>query len=129
MAQHDISPRTETPTSDAIARGAFVKRVATGSNAGRIEQCDTAGEESIGVALDESPAMSTKDIRVAPKSKGGICEVKAGGSFEPGDPITNAADGEAIEATTTGHNIHAHAVKSAVAGDEVEVELGSGGKV
>lgn len=105
--------------SGAITKGRFVKMTA----AGIVEECDTAGEISLGVALETVASGERVDFVCI-----GVAEVEAGAAIAVGVDVATANDGQAV-AAATGNTILGITLDAAgAAGDLVRVLLHAGGQ-
>lgn len=77
---------------DAIAQYHFVKLNAEY----KVEECDTAGEDVFGIALEKV----TDEQRIAVFVGPGFCKIQAGAGTTVNTNLQTDADGEAIDAST-----------------------------
>lgn len=84
-------------SASVIRQRRFVKVGSTGS----AEECDTANELAVGIALEASASGDTAVIPVA-VFDGGVLEVEAGGTIAIGSLVATANDGQAVAATGAG---------------------------
>ncbi len=81
--------------------------------AGQLALCDTAGEVALGVLLDD-PAAAGQVGRVA---MAGLVKVQVGGTIAQDGKFVTDANGKAVAAATTGHNVLGIMNEAAVDGD------------
>ena len=88
---------------------------------GQVDAADTAGENCIGVLLNEPAAGAAATVVLS-----GKVMVEAGASITAGAAIATNAAGEAITATT-GHIVMGYALEDGVDGQIIAIELIQGG--
>ena len=88
---------------------------------GQVDLADAAGENCIGVVLNDPAAGGEATIVVSGKTV-----VQAGGTIAAGANIATAADGQAVTAST-GNVIMGYALEAGVDGQTIAVELIQGG--
>ena len=115
----------EVDETEVITSDRFVKLSATG----KAENCDTAGESAIGIAVDSSTNKSSRAITVVDLQGGGVAEVAVGGAVAIGDNLATDGDGKAVEATTGQRILGVAKSAGAAAGDIIQIILGYTGRV
>lgn len=88
---------------------------------GQVDLADAAGENCIGVVLNDPAAGGEATIVVSGKTV-----VQAGGTIAAGASIATAADGQAVTAAS-GNVIMGYALEAGVDGQTIAVELIQGG--
>jgi hypothetical protein len=88
---------------------------------GQVDAADSAGENCIGVLLNDPASGGEATVVVSGKTV-----VEAGGSITAGGAIATAADGQAA-AATTGNIVMGYALEDGAAGQRIAVELIQGG--
>lgn len=111
-------------SADVINKNRFVKVSGTGT----AEECDTAGEDAIGISVDSSAANATRAIAIVDLNAGGYAEVEAGGAISAGARVETDADGKAVTAAGANSRVLGTAREAAAAeGEIVEIYVGSRG--
>ena len=113
----------EVALTEVITADRFVKIGASG-----VENCDTAGEDAIGIAQDASTNKSSRAITVIDIQGGGVAEVAAGAAVAVGASVQTNASGQAITATGSGHVLGTAKSAATAAGDIIQIFVGSVGK-
>jgi len=88
---------------------------------GQVDLADAAGENCIGVVLNDPASGGEATVVVSGKTV-----VQAGGTIAAGASIATAADGQAVTAST-GNIVMGYALEAGVDGQTIAVELIQGG--
>lgn len=97
--------------------------LATINTSGKLAVATTRGQRVHGVIADDPAAAD----RAAMLTYGGVMRVTAGGTFNPGVPLTTNASGQAIEATLSTDVVWGSAKEAGVSGAEVSAIVGVAG--
>lgn len=117
--------RTKIASADLSAKQFFfVKLTAAGE---QVAVCDTLGEVPFGI-LQNAPASGEEALVVA-LADGGKSKVSLAENVTDGAALTTDANGEAILADTTGHNIVGYAEKDGSNNEIGEINVGLNGTV
>lgn len=88
---------------------------------GQVDLADAAGENCIGVLLNDPAAAEAATVAIS-----GKVMVEAGGTIAAGAAVATAADGQAVTAST-GNIVMGYATEAGVDGQVIAIELIQGG--